>query len=181
MSFGSFDIDLLKAIDVDRITALDPIFQFLSNTAPYICGLIPIGFILFGIFRKSRSVRLLGYKIASSYLLSVIISNLLKIVIDRPRPFATYPFIQKLSAGGGTSFPSGHTSDVFAIATAMSILFPKRMVIIPFYIWATCVAYSRMDLGVHYPTDVLGGAAVGAISALICIKLFNLKSKDRAL
>jgi undecaprenyl-diphosphatase len=174
----SIDIDILKTINVDRITSLDGVFQFLSNTAPYISGLIPIGVILCGVIRKRKTIRLHGYKIASSYLLSVIVSNLLKLIIDRPRPFVTYPFIQKLSSGGGTSFPSGHTSDVFAIATAMSILFPRYVVVIPFYLWAVLVAYSRMDLGVHYPSDVLGGAVVGATCAVICIKLFNRKSKD---
>ncbi|HYM20299.1 MAG TPA: phosphatase PAP2 family protein [Candidatus Kapabacteria bacterium] len=180
MSFESIDIDILRTINVDRFTQLDDFFRFLSNTAPYISGIIPLAFILFGLFRKRNDIRRTGLQIASSYLLSVVVSNVLKYIVDRPRPFVTYSFIQKLSYGGSGSFPSGHTSDVFVMATAVSILFPRWFIIVPIYCWAIFVAYSRMDLGVHYPSDVLAGVIVGAGSAILCNILFNRKSKQQS-
>ncbi len=168
MSFEQFDIDLLRAINVDRLKSLDGVFIFITNSGPIIAGLIPLGFILYGLFAKRKDIRGYGYVIAASYLLSVIISNTLKYVVARPRPFTIYPYIEKLSSGGSGSFPSGHTSDAFSVAMAVSLLFPKRSVVIPMLLWAMLVGYSRMDLGVHYPSDVLGGVVIGAGAAYCC-------------
>jgi undecaprenyl-diphosphatase len=89
----------------------------------------------------------------------------MKYSINRTRPFITYPDIMKKSGAASPSFPSGHTSGAFATATSVSLAYPKWYVIVPMFSWAGAVGYSRMDLGVHYPSDVLAGALVGAGSA----------------
>jgi undecaprenyl-diphosphatase len=85
----------------------------------------------------------------------------MKYTFDRDRPFITYPDITKKSGAGSPSFPSGHTSSAFALATSLSLTYPKWYVIASSYTWAGTVAFSRMDLGVHYPSDILAGALVG--------------------
>jgi membrane-associated phospholipid phosphatase len=80
---------------------------------------------------------------------------------------------------GSPSFPSGHTSDAFATATSLSIAFPKWYVIAPSFLWACSVGYSRMDLGVHYPSDVMAGAIIGAGSAYLCYKANRWIQKRR--
>jgi undecaprenyl-diphosphatase len=77
------------------------------------------------------------------------------------RPFESYSDIIKKLDGGGASFPSGRTSAAFATATYLSLEYLKLYVIVPSYSWASSVGYSRMYLGVHYPSDVLGGMIVG--------------------
>ncbi|MDO9339524.1 MAG: phosphatase PAP2 family protein, partial [Bacteroidales bacterium] len=52
-----------------------------------------------------------------------------------------------------------------------TLAYPKWYIIVPSYTWASTVAYSRMDLGVHYPSDVLIGALVGAGSAYLTYKI----------
>jgi membrane-associated phospholipid phosphatase len=54
----------------------------------------------------------------------------------------------------------------FALATSLSLSYPKCYIIVPSFAWASSVGYSRMDLGVHYPSDVLAGAIVGAVVPL---------------
>jgi membrane-associated phospholipid phosphatase len=92
----------------------------------------------------------------------------LKAAIDRPRPYVTYPdIIDPYRFMTSKSMPSGHTSLAFTTATALSLKYPKWYVIAPSYFWACSVGYSRMNLGVHYPSDVLAGAALGAGSAYL--------------
>jgi len=98
-------------------------------------------------------------------------TEVLKYSINRTRPFNKYSFITKKSAGGNPSFPSGHTSGAFATATSLCLAYPKWYVIATSYLWAGTVAYSRMHLGVHYPSDVIGGIIVGMGSSYIAYKL----------
>ena len=87
----------------------------------------------------------------------------MKYLFDRRRPYEKYPDrIHPFSLEDSPSFPSGHTSTAFALATSLSIRYPKWYVIAPSALWACSVGVSRMNEGVHYPTDVLAGAALGA-------------------
>jgi membrane-associated phospholipid phosphatase len=169
----SLDISLLRQINVNRLTSLDSIFIFITQSGPIIAACIPLAFIITGFLQKKKKLWMEGFMIATPYLLAVVTSNIIKTIIARPRPFAEYSFIQKLSEGGSGSFPSGHTSDAFSIAMIISLFFPKRWIIIPIFIWAILVGYSRMDLGVHYPTDVITGVFIGTGSAILCNRLFK--------
>ena len=114
------------------------------------------------------------------YAINTGITEAMKYSINRTRPFITYTDIVKKSAAGSPSFPSGHTSSAFAMATSLSLTYPKWYIIVPSICWAGTVGYSRMDLGVHYPSDVLAGALVGAGSAWLTYyvnKKLILKSK----
>ena len=104
------------------------------------------------------------------YILNAAVTQGMKRIIQRDRPFVTYSFIIKRDAGGGYSFPSGHTSAAFCTATSLSLLFPRWYVIAPSYLYASAVGYARMYQGVHYPTDVLAGAIVGAGCAWLSFK-----------
>ena len=102
-----------------------------------------------------------------------VITYGMKVGIGRPRPFVSYPDLYHYSLETTQSFPSGHTSLAFATATALSLKYPKWYVIAPSYLWACSVGYSRMNLGVHYPSDVLAGAVVGAGSAYVTYLVNN--------
>jgi membrane-associated phospholipid phosphatase len=166
----NIDIDLLKDINLNRNKHLDGTFRTITNSAAPLAFGVPV--LLFGIslIKKDSFTRQRSFYIGASVLTSIMISNIVKYSVNRPRPFVTYPFIEKLSSGGSPSFPSGHTSDAFALATSISIAYPKWYVIIPSFAWAGAVGYSRMDLGVHYPSDVLMSAIIASGSAYLCYK-----------
>ena len=79
--------------------------------------------------------------------------------------------INRDTESGGESFPSGHTSSAFCTATELALRYHTWYVIVPSYLFATSVAWARMYQGVHYPSDVLAGAVVGAGSAWLGWKL----------
>ncbi len=88
----------------------------------------------------------------------------LKALVDRPRPFIRYPEPKVLvPKPHDASFPSGHAATSFAAATILSFAFPKAAP--AFLVLAAAVAYSRVYVGVHYPLDIIGGAALGAAVA----------------
>lgn len=80
--------------------------------------------------------------------------------------------------GGKYGFVSSHATNVFAVATFMSLFFREnyRYATLTLMIWASFVAYSRIYLGVHYPGDVLGGAVLGALLGIVVYHIYSFLS-----
>ncbi|MEZ2336902.1 phosphatase PAP2 family protein [Mucilaginibacter sp. RCC_168] len=143
------------------------VFMFLSRTHLYGDIGVPVGLLAAGVISNDKQMRQNSLYVASSTLLSSGLTFLIKHIVKRPRPFIQNINIVPVYRAGSTSFPSGHTSSSFATATALSRAYPKWYVIAPAFLWAGSVSYSRMYLGVHYPTDVAAGAALGVGSTFI--------------
>ena len=111
--------------------------------------------------KKTRKV---GAMSAVALLGSLLINNyLLKNLVQRPRPFVTFKEIQILiPTPSEFSFPSGHTSSSFAAATVFYRFLPKKFGI-PSLVLAGLIGFSRLYVGVHYPTDVLAGVIMGVL------------------
>ena len=175
---SQIDIKLLRYIHINRIESLDNFLYFLSYLTTYIT--ICVFIVLIIIYLKKRSKKILN---SFLILLSIVLSSSLasfffKILFSRERPFLTYKEITKLSQAGSMSFPSGHTTEVFALAFGISFLFPQKKFVIPVFIWAILVAYSRMALGVHYPFDVLAGIVLSLIIASIIYFFYKKQNKQ---
>ena len=94
----------------------------------------------------------------------------IKAAVGRPRPFETVPEADPLLAGTvGSSFPSGHAATSFAGAVILSYLVPRAAPAL--LALAFAVAFSRVYVGVHYPADVLAGAALGCVAGLAGTRL----------
>ena len=175
----NLDINSLRDINVNRNKSLDGTFKAFTNSAAPIAYGTPAVLFGIGLLKKDSAIRRKALYIGTTVLSAAIFTEILKYSINRPRPFVTYPVIEKMTEGGGPSFPSGHTSDAFSFATSVSIAYPKWYIIVPSYAWASVVAYSRMDLGVHYPSDVLAGAIIGAGTAYLNCKIIKWLNKKK--
>ena len=127
----------------------------------------------------SRKTRRCGLAILISLAVTYAVGDLvIKNLIMRPRPFTVYPEIELLiSPPGSFSFPSGHSGSSFAAATALFCFYKKPG--IAALVLAALIAFSRMYLFVHYPTDVLAGSMLGIFMAL-AVCCFLRKSAEPA-
>lgn len=109
-----------------------------------------------------------GVILAAALCIEVILCNgILKNLFARTRPCDVNTSVQLLiSRPHDFSFPSGHTAASFAAAAALYFAKEKKLWK-PALVLAVLIAFSRMYLYVHYPTDILGGIAVGILSAYV--------------
>lgn len=141
-------------------------FMFISKYNSFVNLAVPAGIFAQGVIADDKISRQNAAYIASSSAVNFLFTFAIKALVKRPRPFHGQIRINAVYQPGSTSFPSGHSSSSFTTATALSQVYAKWYVIAPAYLWAGSVAYSRMYLGVHYPSDVAAGAVLGSASAL---------------
>jgi membrane-associated phospholipid phosphatase len=135
---------------------------------------VAAGILLF-VFKK----RFVSLMVLSSYAISGIIAQVLKYYIIEARPAVylkdtAYPyFIDNVTLHNLHAFPSGHTASAFALAAILSFSSKNKNHSILFFAGATLVGYSRIYLAQHFPDDVLAGAVIGFLSAIICWIFFE--------
>lgn len=105
-------------------------------------------------------------------------SSVLKSMFLRTRPChmangipAVQPLHLLVSCGPGTSFPSSHAVNNFAVATLFAMYYRRYRLY--FYSWASLIALSRIAVGVHYPFDALGGAVIGTVVGVAIVSLWQ--------
>jgi len=167
----NFDIELLRTINHNESSFKNNYFKATSHSVIYFNLAAPLGVFTAGIINHDQQLKKDAAYMFGAFVLSSALTHGMKITIKRERPYITYPDIIQREEASGYSMPSGHTSSAFCMATSMSLVFPKWYVIAPAYLYAVTVGYARMYEGVHYPTDVLTGAIVGAGSAWLSYKV----------
>lgn len=154
---------------------LTPFWTVFTNAGVIAFIVAILGFLLV------KKTRFCGFVTLFSIGLEVLLSNgIIKTLIARPRPFDIYPdIIPLISPPTDFSFPSGHTGFAFAAAFVMYRMLPRKYGI-PALLLAAFIAFSRLYLGVHYPSDVLFGVGIGVLTAEAAVGLAEkyLASRD---
>lgn len=178
-SITSVDQHILRWIVGHRVGPLNPVFKVITYAA--VGGTVWVVVAASLAWRTHRPVLPIALLAGAVVWGADGIANLLKALTNRPRPYIAMPHLHILIARPSSgSLPSQHTTTAFAGATLLSFLWPKRA---PwFFIAAVLIGFSRLYLGVHYPTDVVAGAAIGAASAGAGIVLVRkTRLRDRVL
>jgi membrane-associated phospholipid phosphatase len=160
------DINALKKIHVQRNKNLDGAMNAISFSQYGVAILSPIAEVVMGFYHDDKKLIEKGMTLGVGLCVNFVTTTILKQTIKRNRPYQTYSFIEINSSDESHSFPSGHTSNAFCAAMGLSLQAKKWYVTLPAFAWASSVGYSRMHLGVHYPSDVIAGAGIGILSAL---------------
>ena len=125
-----------------------------------------------------EKTRPIGITALVSLIIGTLITNVfLKNAVARIRPYEVVEgLILLIEKQRDYSFPSGHTCASFAAAMVYMKMMPKKYGV-PFVILAALIALSRLYVGVHYPTDVIGGLIVGIFSAWAAVHLMEYLQK----
>ena len=152
--------------------ALTPIMKLFTTVGNGGVLWIVLGILLL-LFKKTRRA---GIAVLVSLALVALLNNeIIKPIVQRPRPF-TYTDIELLiTAPGGYSFPSGHTSSSFAAATAVFLKNKKPGAAL--LACAALIGFSRMYFFVHFPSDVFVGMIEGILTAVIVTLLLDHAQK----
>lgn len=161
------DIRWLRDIYHNRNASLSGTMKFVSDTYIPLNAAVPLAQLVYGYAAHDKSTIQNGWQTAGSIVITAVLTEGAKYVIDRKRPYETYSDIIPYKYEMDASMPSGHTSVCFSTATSLSLEYPRWYVIAPSYLYACTVAYSRLYLGEHYPSDIIVGALTGAGSAFI--------------
>lgn len=160
-----FDDQVLMTLADHRTPGQTKLWRTISNTNDYVDVGIPVVVLATGLIRNDNDMKQNALYMATSTASTFLVNSLIKIIVKRPRPFVSNVKLKAVYEPSSYSFPSGHTSSAFSATTALARAYPKWYIIAPGMLWASAIGYSRMYLGVHYPTDVATGALLGAGTA----------------
>ena len=161
----NWDINTVKTISDWNIHDLS---RGISHSGIILPVGVPTAMGIYALIQKDQPLLKDAIYIGTSIIEALGLTYGLKYTIDRQRPYEKYPDkIRPIEPEDSPSFPSGHTTAAFSLATSLSITYPKWYVIAPSAVWACGVGLARINQGVHYPSDVLTGAAIGVGCAFV--------------
>ena len=171
------DLGILHAIKASLATpAMDSVMAFITTLGD-------MGFIWFVVALTAIALkkhRAYGIAIIVAIVLAYVIGDLgLKHLFERPRPFLADPTLATnlIELPSSFSFPSGHTSSSFAAATVLCLTpFAHRWFKPAAAAGAVAIAFSRLYLSVHYPSDVCAGAILGIICGIAAVRIIGILS-----
>ncbi|HYC19495.1 MAG TPA: phosphatase PAP2 family protein [Candidatus Bathyarchaeia archaeon] len=158
--WGGYDYTITHFIrGLNNNPVANTLFTWLTFTADTLFMVLIIAALYLGGYKKEALV------FAAVFLVTYVVVHAgIKYLVARPRPSDL-----GVKPKSEPSFPSGHTANAFALATTLTYYHRK---VAPFlFAWALLVAFSRPFLGVHYFTDLLGGAAVGIVVSFIITRI----------
>lgn len=152
----------------------DAVMPQLTNLGGFVALLVIclLAVLILRHYQKEKYLRIAKMCLAA-LILSGIIAAALKLLIHEPRPYTVLENVRQLVVPSEpNSFPSGHTSSTFSIVTVLTSELRQHKTLVSLLVaFCIIIAFSRIYCGMHYPFDVVVGAMVGIISAVVILKL----------
>ena len=153
-----FELEFLKALQSISNPVLDFLFELVTMLAEDIFLIAVITFIFWNVSKEA------GKKIVYSLFVSICVNGGIKDIVARKRPYQVSTEItgKRATTATGYSFPSGHSQNISATLFAFARWIKKRWFYVVSVVLSLVVGFSRLYLGVHFPTDVIVGFLLGA-------------------
>jgi membrane-associated phospholipid phosphatase len=159
---GAWEIDVVRSINPDN--GPNKFWKGISSSAAPISLAMPFGMLAVSLINHDQQLKQQSFEILGSLVIATATTQVLKRLVNRPRPYETFTGIFPDSYEEGKSFPSGHTTTAFSTAASLTLTTKKWYIAVPAFVWATGVGYARINMGQHYPSDVMMGALIGTAS-----------------
>lgn len=146
---------------------------------PEVYATVGLGLLGAGLLAGKPDLARSGGRVTGSLVLAGLVTSGTKEVFGRPRPNASLDADEFRPFSGQNSFPSGHATLAFALATSLSDEIHRPWATVGLYTFATGTAWSRLNDNKHWLSDVVAGAAVGVVSAKLINgrwRIFHLRS-----
>ena len=164
-----FDIAIFRYFNNLHSAFFDHIMLSVSTVGEWAIIWIFIGIVIY-LCDKKRGREVFFVTILAIIISSILNDVIVKAFLFRERPYLYLENVHQLGIRWTNgSFVSGHTASSFAAALVFCSYYKKWAII--FVILALLIAYSRIYLGMHYPSDLLGGVVIGGLSAWIVFKI----------
>lgn len=171
----TLDLNLLYWLNsfVGKSAQQDFLIMFFAS---YLLYIVLAGFVYSAYIYRSKQHTIAPYiaALVSALLARFVVAESIRFLYHHPRPFVELG-IPHLITDLSYSFPSGHAIFMFTLATAV-YFFNKRLAIW-LYIAAVCTGVARVAAGVHYPSDILGGAVLGIVCGMLFYAIYGSLKK----
>jgi undecaprenyl-diphosphatase len=169
MNFSQLDYQWFQAINhlADKVPALNPLMAFFAVNLDY---LFYLGVVVYWFARTPENRRMVVNTLLSAAA-ALGTNGIIGAIYHRDRPFVAHHVIQLVNHDASASFPSNHAAAAFAVATSIWIWRRKDGWV--WFVLAALIGFSRIWCGVHYPTDIVGGAVLGILIAVVIGKLMR--------
>jgi undecaprenyl-diphosphatase len=158
-------LDLINGA-AGRSHVLDQVGLFVANQGIYVLGAVILAFGLYELRRNHRRAIEIGAAGALALGLALIAVVVCGLFVNEARPFVhDHDTVQLMKHAADNSFPSDHATVAFAGAVVAALAWPRWA--LAFIGGALAIGLARVFAGVHYPGDILGGAAFGSLAALL--------------
>lgn len=159
LSVQNWDVNTLHRINSWDSKFIRNYNKIISRSEPYVAVGVPVAMAIAAWIKQDKGLLKDAVYIGTSVAGTFVVSYGLKYLVDRARPYDTYPDrVHPYSYEDSPSFPSSHTSTAFALATSLCVKYPKWYVIAPSALWACSVGVSRMNEGGALSVGYIGGS-----------------------
>ena len=160
----SLDIQLFYLLNnlAGQSPLFDAVIVFFASYLAYILVALFLVLVFFSQYPKREKLQIFWVTVISTIIARFGVTELIRFFYHRPRPFIDLP-VNQLITSNEWSFPSGHATFFFAMAIAI-YLYNKKWGIF-FFLATILITVSRVIAGIHYPSDIVGGALIGVAVA----------------